>query len=208
MFKPESVYWVGRQEWLALLRGCSTHGRQPHRVANPSTASASCIFNSVLRDCKEMPGSLGFLLISPPDVQVSQSRKTILPLHNAFDRSISTIYLLPNIPVKEHWLLPILGLEGWCSVAAGLVQRKSVLDLAVQALCWHGAEANTQPCSQIRSICKHFTPDRYLVKSKWQEGRMGSIRAEGHSLHPSLLIYCPIRAVAVKNCNPLLQPNN
>lgn len=127
----------------------------------------------------------------------------ILPLSSAFDRNISSICLLPNIPVKEHWLLPVLGLGG-CSIAAGLVQRKSVLDLAVQALCWHGAEANTQPCSQIHSIYKHFTADQYLVKSKLQEERMGRIKAEGHSLHPCLLIHCPTRAVTVKNCNPLL----
>lgn len=30
---------------------------------------------------------------------------------------------------------------------------------------------------------------------------MGRIKAEGHSLHSSLLIYCPIKAVTVKSCN-------
>lgn len=147
-----------------------------------------------LRDVSQL-----VLLTSPPGVHVSQSGKTILPLSNAFDRNISSICLLPNIPVN----IPVLGLGG-CSVATGLVQRKSVLDLAVQALRWHGAEANTQPCSQIHSIYKHFTADQYLVKSKLQEERMGRIKAEGHSLHPSLLIHCPVRAVTVKNCNPLL----
>lgn len=194
--------WAGRQEWLLLLTGCFSQGRQPHRVANPSTASASCTLSSMLRHCREKVASL-VLLISPPGVQVSQSRKTVLPLSSAFGRSVSRISLLPSTPVKECWLLPVLGLEG-CSVAAGLIQRKSVLDLAVQALCWRGAEANTQPCSQVHSIYKQFTPDQYLVKSKLQKGRMGRIKAEGHSLHPSLLIYCPVRAVTVKNCNPLL----
>lgn len=102
---------MGRQEWLALLMGCFTQSRQPHRVANPSTASASCVFNSILRDCKEMPTSLSFLLISPPDVQVSQSRKTVLPLDSAFD-SISRICLLPSIPGKENWSLPLFRIEG------------------------------------------------------------------------------------------------
>lgn len=45
-----NVCWVGRQEWLALLLGCFTQGRQPHRVANPSTAPASCVFNSMLTE--------------------------------------------------------------------------------------------------------------------------------------------------------------
>jgi len=76
------------------------------------------------------------------------------------------IWLLPSIPVKENRWFPTWQLEGWQATAAGLLQRKSVVDLAVQALSWDGAEPNFQPYTQMVSVCQHFTWDQYSVKSK------------------------------------------
>lgn len=185
--------------------GCFTQGRQPHHVANPSTASASCVFNSGLREtarrCQPVQDFCSYLLLM---FKCPKAGRQLCPWTVLLTEvSLGSVYF-PVFLGKKFGLFPFLGLKGWCSVAAGLGQRKSVLHLAVQALCRHGAEAHSQPCSQIHSICKHFTPDQYLVKSKSQEGRMGRINAEGHSLHPSLLIYCPVSAVTVKNCNPFL----
>lgn len=42
--------------------------------------------------------------------------------------------LLPSVPAKEDGRFPVLRLEGCHLMTAGLVQRKSVIDLAVRHL--------------------------------------------------------------------------
>lgn len=131
------------------------------------------------RDWKGMPTSSGFLFISPSNVPKQEDNSA---LDNAFfffllQRYISMICLLPSVLVKQNWCFPILQLEGWHSTAAELVQRKSVIEPAVQALSWDGAEADFQFYPQIHNRCKHFTLDQCLIKSShrrggWEESKL------------------------------------
>lgn len=150
-----------------------------------------------------MPTSLGFFFICPPNVQMSQSRKTILPW-NVFFAEVSLICLLPSIPVKENTCF--FPFYGWRADT----QRLQDLSRGSQSQTWRfrhlaGRElkqiSNPTPKSIACGNILHQT--NTWLKAKSQEGRMGRIKAEGQSLHPSLLIYCPVRAVTVKDCNSL-----